>query len=104
MEFIKAYYEGVLGVTDDWMRFEWQHRGSPHVHGLAWLPNAPDVEQLLSSPENVPAPLKEEITKYADGLVSTINPAVTRLPVFRVVMALIYCHVREYDYMKITVT
>ena len=19
------------------MRFEWQHRGSPHVHGLAWL-------------------------------------------------------------------
>ena len=59
-----------------WLRFEWQHRGSPHVHGLAWLPNAPDVEQLLSSPENVPAPLKEEITKYADGLVSTINPAV----------------------------
>ena len=76
MEFIKAYYEGVLGVTDYWLRFEWQHRGSPHVHGLAWLPNAPDVEQLLSSPENVPAPLKEEITKYADGLVSTINPAV----------------------------
>ena len=76
VEFIKAYYEGVLGVTDYWLRFEWQHRGSPHVHGLAWLPNAPDVEQLLSSPENVPAPLKEEITKYADGLVSTINPAV----------------------------
>ena len=25
---------------------------------------------------NVPAPLKEEITKYADGIVSTINPAV----------------------------
>ena len=24
-----------------------EHRGSPHVHGVAWLPNAPDVEQLL---------------------------------------------------------
>ena len=37
LEFIKAYYVGVLGVTDYWMRFEWQHRGSPHVHGLVWL-------------------------------------------------------------------
>ena len=35
MEFIKVFYVGVLGVTDYWMRFEWQHRGSPHVHGLA---------------------------------------------------------------------
>ena len=31
------------------MRFEWQHRGSPHVHGLAWLPGAPDV-QLFTDP------------------------------------------------------
>ena len=74
-EFIKAYYVGVLG-TDYWMRFEWQHRGSPHVHGLAWLPDTPDVEQLLSSPNSVPDAVKEEITKYADSLVSTINPAV----------------------------
>ena len=26
MEFIKAFYVGVLGATDYWMRFEWQHR------------------------------------------------------------------------------
>ena len=75
-EFIKAYYVGVLGVTDYWMRFEWQHRGSPHVQGLAWFPDAPDVEQLLSSPDSVPDAVKEEITKHADSLVSTINPAV----------------------------
>ena len=74
-EFIKAYYVGVLGVTDYWMRFEWQHRGSPHVHGLAWLPNAPDVEQLLSSLDTSDA-VKEEITGYADGTVTTCNPAV----------------------------
>ena len=59
------------------MRFEWQHRGSPHVHGLAWLPNAPDMEQLLSSPDIVSDTFKEEITKYADSIVSTCcNPAV----------------------------
>ena len=75
VEFIKAYYVGVLGVTDYWMRFEWQHRGSPHVHGLAWLPNAPDVEQLLSSPDTTDT-VKAEITRYADGIVSTCNPAV----------------------------
>ena len=46
---IEAFYVGVLGATDYWVRFEWQHRGSPHVHGLAWLPNAPDVEKLFVS-------------------------------------------------------
>ena len=46
MEFVKGFYVGVLGATDYWLRFEWQHRGSPHVHGLAWLPDTPDVEQL----------------------------------------------------------
>lgn len=70
-----AFYVGVLGAVDYWMRFEWQHRGSPHVHGLAWLPNAPDVEQLLSSADTFDA-VKEEIIQYADKIVSTINPAI----------------------------
>ena len=76
MEFIKAFYVGVLGATDYWMRFEWQHRGSPHVHGLAWLPQAPDVESLLSSQDDVPDSGKAQVIKYADSLVSTRNPAV----------------------------
>ena len=50
-KFLDVFYIGVLKATDYWMRFEWQHRGSPHVHGVAWLPNAPDVEQLLTSAE-----------------------------------------------------
>ena len=29
--------KGVLGTCNYWMRFEWQHHGSPHVHGVAWL-------------------------------------------------------------------
>lgn len=62
-EFVKAFYVGTLAATDYWMRFEWQHRGSPHVHGLAWLPNAPDVERLLSSSE-VSDIVKQEIIQY----------------------------------------
>lgn len=75
LKFIDAFYMGVLGVTDYWMRFEWRHRGSPHVHGLAWVPNAPDVEQLLSPPE-ISVEVKEEVIRNADCIVSTCNPAV----------------------------
>ena len=73
MEFLKAFYTGVLGATDYWLRFEWQHRGSPHVHGLAWLPDTPDVEQLLQSNSDS---LEEDIIMQADRVVSTLNPAV----------------------------
>ena len=50
---------------------------APHVHGLAWLQDAPDVEQLLSSDENADViSAAEEITNYVDGLISTMNPAI----------------------------
>ena len=32
-KFIEAFYIQILGARDFWYRFEWQHRGSPHVHG-----------------------------------------------------------------------
>ena len=66
---------GVLKATDYWMRFEWQHRGSPHVHGVAWLPNAPDVEQLVKSTDIIES-VKEDIIQYGNKIVTTINPAV----------------------------
>ena len=74
-QFVNAFYVGILGAVDYWLRFEWQHRGSPHVHGLAWLPNAPDVEQLLSSADTFDT-VKEDIIQYADRIVSTTNPAI----------------------------
>uniref|UniRef100_A0A1X7TJF5 Uncharacterized protein n=1 Tax=Amphimedon queenslandica TaxID=400682 RepID=A0A1X7TJF5_AMPQE len=74
--FVEVFYVGILGATDYWMRFEWQHRGSPHVHGLAWLPNAPNVENLLSSSPDLVESTKQEIIEYADKIISTINPAV----------------------------
>ena len=49
-------------AADYWMRFEWQHRGSSHVHSVAWLPNAPDVEQLLRFT------VRQEIIRYANRM------------------------------------
>ncbi len=74
-KFVEVFYLDVLKATDYWMRFEWQHRGSPHVHGVAWLPNAPDVEQLLKATDNIES-VKEDIIQYANKVVTTINPAV----------------------------
>ena len=66
-----------LGAKDYWLRFEWQHRGSPHVHGLAWLPDAPDADKLLSTTDETELQaLKDEMIHYADTLISTCNPAV----------------------------
>ena len=71
IEFVKVFSVGVLGATDYWLRFEWQHRGSPHVHGLAWFPETPDVEHLVDDSNDT---LKGEVIKHADHLVSTIKP------------------------------
>ena len=75
-KFIDAFYVGVLGVTDYWMRFEWQHCGSPHVHGLAWLPDTTDVEEILASSEDGDDTAKEELIRHVDSIVTTLNPAI----------------------------
>ena len=72
-KFIDIFYIKILGATDYWFRFEWQHRGSPHIHGLAWLSGAPNVEHILAS-SNLTA--HAEIIQYADAIISTINPAI----------------------------
>ena len=57
-------------VVDSWYRFEWQHRGSGHIHGLLWLKNAPNIEHLnIGDPEGI-----EVVRQYFDNLVSTMNP------------------------------
>ena len=57
------------------MRYEWQHRGSPHVHGIAWFAEAPDVVKVFSSTEDREQQM-QELLRYVNKTVSTINPAV----------------------------
>lgn len=70
--FLKKFYIDILGAQDYWLRFEWQHRGSPHLHGLAWLPN---VEKTFSTSTTSEAE-KDEALRYINSLVTTINPAI----------------------------
>ena len=32
-----------LAFDDFWYRFEWQDRGSGHVHGFLWLTGGPEI-------------------------------------------------------------
>ena len=67
------------------MRFEYQHRGSPHVHGVAWLRDAPDIEQVLSHITNQESSNEsssnstslQSFLHYVDRTVTTLNPAIS---------------------------
>ena len=61
-------------MQDYWLRFEYQHRGSPHVHGLAWLENSPDIEALRH--QGLDIEITQKIVQHANSVVSTTNPAV----------------------------
>jgi len=49
VKFMDLVFSGILNVVDYWLQFEYQHRGSPHLHGVAWFHNAPDVQNILAS-------------------------------------------------------
>ncbi len=70
-QFIKSFYIDVLKVKDYWLQFEWLHRGSPHVQGLAWLSDAQDALSPSASKET-----HEAFLRYVNSIVSTTNPAV----------------------------
>ncbi len=73
--FLKYFYKEILHAKDYWLRFEWQHRGSPHVQGLAWLQGAPDIEGTFSS-GTIDDQTKSTIIKYIDSIVCTTNPSI----------------------------
>ena len=61
-EFLKPY----LSINDYWYRVEWQHRGSLHIHGLAWMENVPD--------SNVCA--ENDVVRFWNMYVNSWNPAI----------------------------
>ena len=75
-KFIDAFYVCILGATDYWFRFEWQHRGSPHVHGLAWLPDAPNVEEILANSGDTSTTAQDNLAQFVK-IISTTIPAVS---------------------------
>lgn len=68
--FIKQVLIPKFKIKDYWYRTEFQHRGSPHIHGLFWLENAPSLKLSTQISEDMQAQLKT-IKDYFDVLVST---------------------------------
>ncbi len=71
----KCFFDDVLtqqwDLEDYWYRFEWQHRGSVHVHGIGKIKNAPIINwNDLKSNENE----MKNVIQYIDSMVTTINP------------------------------
>ncbi|XP_012146256.2 uncharacterized protein LOC105663231 [Megachile rotundata] len=67
--FIKKVLRPVFKVADYWSRFQWQWRGSPHIHGLLWLKDAPSIDEMRLT-ESLALRIKE----YFDNKVLAINP------------------------------
>ena len=68
--FIKSVLVPEFKVNSFWYRFEYQHRGSVHLHGVLWLDGAPDVRNLDLMDEVA----RESVGHYFDKLVKTVSP------------------------------
>ena len=73
----ETFFHDVLiprwNLSDYWFRFEWQHRGSVHVHGIGKKQDAPVIEwkRLKENDDEM-----DNIIKYIDSMVTTINPGI----------------------------
>ena len=67
--FIKEVAFKHLKVVDYWFRVEFEHRGSPHIHGFLWLEGAPQIDSLSKMNEIQ----KREVASYFGKLVCASN-------------------------------
>jgi hypothetical protein len=74
--FVRTVLQPLLGFTDSWDRFEWQARGSGHLHCLFWIPSAPSLDQDSSI-------ARATFARYWGNLITAWNPDLLRLPDLR---------------------
>ncbi|KAK3912381.1 ATP-dependent DNA helicase [Frankliniella fusca] len=72
--FLESAFKKHFDVQDMWFRYEFQHRGSIHLHGVAWFKGAPKVSDDMTESE------KLIVLKYFDNLISCQNPDIHKLP------------------------
>ena len=76
----KLFFEKVLvpkwNLEDWWYQFEWQHRGSSHVHGIAKRKDAPVIDWNKMKDDEE---LMNNMVQYLDSLVTTINSGLDAL-------------------------
>ncbi|CAG8825288.1 24026_t:CDS:2, partial [Cetraspora pellucida] len=57
-------------LSDYWYRYEWQHRGSTHVHGIGKVSNAPTFDWMAIQQDEH---LMENIITYIDSIATAMN-------------------------------
>jgi hypothetical protein len=74
--FISQVLQPLLKFTDYWDRFEWQARGSGHLHCLFWIPTAPSLDQNTDE-------ARTAFACYWGKIITAWNPDQLRLPDLR---------------------
>ncbi|KAK3917466.1 ATP-dependent DNA helicase [Frankliniella fusca] len=72
--FLEKSFKNHFDVVDIWYRYEFQHRGSIHLHGLAWFRNAPVLKENMSREE------KESFLHYFNNIITCENEDMNLLP------------------------
>ena len=68
--FLATVIKPLFKVTDHWFRYEWQARGSSHVHGLIWSRTAPSADTIDDAlPEST-----ESFVRFWRDHMSAFNP------------------------------
>ncbi|XP_015793934.1 uncharacterized protein LOC107370453 [Tetranychus urticae] len=74
--FIREVLLPCYNVDDYWYRYEWQWRGSPHIHGVLWLKDGPKLENL----DDVTDEQLSYLTNFCARLSRAWNPDITHAP------------------------
>ena len=69
--FIKDVLLKKINVIDHWFCIEFQHRGSPHIHGFIWLNGAHSVGNL----DSMSIQDFDAIVQYFDKIICSSSPS-----------------------------
>lgn len=75
--FFDKVFKPKFGVIDSWFRYEFQGRGSTHVHGFAWTDPAVAPEIIANIKEEAG---REQFTQFWSKHVFAVNPDLHRQP------------------------
>src|SRR5690349_25081206 len=70
--FFELVLKPIFNIVDEWYRYEWQWRGSSHVHALIWTPEGRRFN--FETLDFTDPALIERVTLYLDSLCTACNP------------------------------
>ncbi|OAQ58434.1 ATP-dependent DNA helicase PIF1 [Pochonia chlamydosporia 170] len=88
--FLKYVMTSFLGLDDYWFRYEWQARGTGHIHCIIWMRDSPAMG--ARTPEQ-----REAFAQYWNRKVTAVNPNSTRPPDARNPASLPFIHICNTD-------